>query len=400
MSDEAGLFEFESATIRSTGVRPDGAKRARNAFRQYSPPSDPMSTVRWRPTRPNPVVPGDLKAVAEFFEDAPQGRDRFRWTLRDSLDEALDGQRTGRWCYQHLRKTEKTYLGTAVEINLTREFDIEDGRDLDWRIRELEVDCKFSRDVGGWEIPMEMYVCADHGAQSAKRDQAALLVWMNDDTGEWAAGLLRTSDSRLRWRVKKETGELVRAYNRDNKRRLAEFAMDEIYWLWGGIQRDLPENLILRLSTATREKILREGSSGQERVNDLFRHVQNTLIDRNVVLTVGQQDDAPKRARDARHHLRAEGVVILGHERPHQQIAASLGLEPPRKGFWTSSRVTSVPAASARRRFFLDGSWWAPASGRDEIGSGPRFPKDWSELEVIGPKDSRTSRTDFDWAGD
>ncbi|QNG18186.1 restriction endonuclease [Rhodococcus triatomae] len=356
-----------------------------------------MSTVRYRPKQAPPSPPNDLEHVASFFESAPDGRERFRWTLRDSLDEALDGQRTGRWCYQHLRKTEKTYLGTAVEINLTREFDISDGHDLDWRILDTEVDCKFSRDLGGWEIPTEMYVCAHHGEQSADYDQIALLTWLNDDTKEWAAGLLRISDSRLRWRRDK-SGADVRAYNKDFKRRISESSLADIYWLWGGIQTDLPTNLLRHLPKSTRDEILKPGSSGQGRVDALFRHVQNRLINRNVVLTVGQQDDAPKRARDARIHLRPHGIIVLGHDRPHQRIADSLGLEIPSKGSWISTRVAPVPPDDVRSSFFLDEQWWARATGDDE-SEAPTFPtKKWDGLRFAPPAATGTSRTDITWA--
>src|SRR4051794_36388746 len=89
--------------------------------------------------------PMDLVHIVEWFEKQTDARERFRWVLRDSLDDLLDGQRTGRWCYQQLSKTEKTHLGTIVEINLGKEFDIDDGDDLDWKIAGEDVDCKFSR---------------------------------------------------------------------------------------------------------------------------------------------------------------------------------------------------------------------------------------------------------------
>ena len=44
-------------------------------------------------------------------------------------------------------------------MNLTKEFEFANGDDLDWQIAGRDVDCKFSKDLGGWEIPMEMYRC-------------------------------------------------------------------------------------------------------------------------------------------------------------------------------------------------------------------------------------------------
>ena len=338
-----------------------------------------MSKSKKRPAGTGHRAPDDLQELVAFFEGMDEGRERFRWTLRDSLDELLDGQRTGRWCYQHLMKTEKTYLGTAIEINLSREFDIEDGMHLDWSVAGAELDCKFSRDIGGWEIPMEMYVCSDHDTRSGIDDFPALLVWMNDDTSEWAAGLLRISDERLRWNRGPDS-EAIRGYNRDNKRRIALAALDEIHWLWDGLQRDLPPNLLLNLAPEVRERILRPASSGQGRVNDLFRSVQDQLVERAVVLTVGQQDDAPKRVRDARTHLRAEGIIILGHELPHRRVAQSLGLPQAQKGSWISTRVIPTEEQGGGG-FFIDGRWWKKASFSDPVAAAPKFPKVWNELQ-------------------
>ena len=108
---------------------------------------------------------------------------------------------------------------------------ISEGTDLDWEINAHDVDCKFSKDFGGWEIPMEMYLCDDH-EQSGTADHLALLVWMNDDDAQWAAGVVQIRDELLRFRTD-DSGRRRRQYNRDNKRRLNDDGMDSTYWLWG-----------------------------------------------------------------------------------------------------------------------------------------------------------------------
>ncbi len=310
----------------------------------------------------------DIEHLAAWFLSQPSERDRFRWVLRDSLDELLDGQRTGRWCYQHLTKTEKTYLGTAVEINLTREFDLADGDLLDWQIDGEDLDCKFSKDFGGWEIPMEMYHCADHGDQSGARDSVALLLWMDDDNQRWAAGVLRVSDRRLRF---KKDGS--RAYNRDNKRKISPEGLSQVSWLWGGIQDDLPENLLLHMDKRVREGIL-AWPSGQKRVNALFRELPGTLISRAAVLTVAQQDDSMKRARDARlpRNLGKEGFLVLGHQERDPQIAGLLELPVAAKGEFVSCRVTPVGPDDRRPKVFLVDSWWSIADAGDPQIEAPR----------------------------
>ena len=73
--------------------------------------------------------PGDaeLNLVRRELEELDPDGDRFAAVLRDTLDQLLDGRRRGRFDYRDLYKTEKTYMGTLVEINLQRAFDFEDG---------------------------------------------------------------------------------------------------------------------------------------------------------------------------------------------------------------------------------------------------------------------------------
>ena len=365
----------ESSSTSAGAITAHGIRRRRNVFRRLEAPAKGMEsrTQAWREVgNKNPNPPVDLEPVVEWFNQEPFSRERFRWALRDALDELMDGQRTGRWAYQHLSKTEKAHLGTAIEVNLTREFRFLDGTHLDWQIAGLDIDCKFSKDLGKWEIPMEMYLCDEHEDRQGKADFPALLTWLNDDTGEWAAGLLRITDRRLRWKTTR-SGEQARAYNRDNKRKLADATKSDIYWLWGGIQTDLPPNLLGRLSSADRDRILGNGRSGQARVNELFRTVQCRIINRRTVLTVAQQDDAPKRARDARIHLRDEGILVLGHQARHRAAAIDLGLPIPQRGEWVSVRVVRVKDSDPRPFFDVEGARWAQAlpSDEDRIAAAP-----------------------------
>ena len=331
-------------------------------------PKKPMSTGhRPPPDQTLPPAPS-IAGVVRWFEEQPDGRERFAWVLRDSLDELLDGQRTRRWCYQQLNKTEKTHLGTKVELGLTSEFDISDGTDLDWEIDGIDVDCKFSKDFGGWEIPMEMYLCDDH-EQSGTADHLALLVWLSDDDAQWAAGVLQIRDELLRFKTD-SSGSKRRQYNRDNKRRLNDEGANSAYWLWDGLQ-DLPPNLLRRTSQESRRRILLN-TSGQERVNALLREIQGEIIDRSTMVTVAQQKDPMKRARDARlpAHLGSEGFLILGHQGPDPHIARGLDLPVPEKGELVSCRV--VPAEhEASRKVWLGKGWWRLANDDEESGPSP-----------------------------
>ncbi|MGL5441991.1 NaeI family type II restriction endonuclease [Mycobacteroides stephanolepidis] len=342
-------------------------RRRRNIFREHPVPTAPMGKMpgAWTFTSEmEQQLAAELAPLVEWFNGEPECRERLRWALRDSLDELLDGQRTGRWAYHHLSKTEKTHLGTVVEVNLTKEFEFANGVHLDWQIAGTDIDCKFSKDLGGWEIPMEMYLCADHGEREGKANHPALLTWFDDTSNRWAAGLITITDERLRWKV----GGGERAYNRDNKRNLGNPAAGCVYWLWGGLQTDLPQNLLLHMDSEVRNRILSPDLSGQKRVTQLFFEIQERIVGRPTVLTVGQQDDAPKRVRDARKALRKGGIVILGHQDAHPKIAAALELPVPVKGEWIAARIVPVSETDSRPFISMHGQRWGRAhDGEPEV---------------------------------
>ena len=89
----------------------------------------------------------------------------------------------------------------------------------------------------------------DHD-QPGTANHLALLVWMNDDDAQWAAGVVQISDDLLKFKTD-DSGRRRREYNRDNKRHLNDDGMDSTYWLWGGLQ-NLPPNPLRRMSQESR----------------------------------------------------------------------------------------------------------------------------------------------------
>ena len=269
--------------------------------------------------------------------------------LRDTFDQLYDGQHSGRWAYEQLRKTEKTHMGTLVEINLHRRFGFDDGDATDYRIAGVEVDCKYSMSYGGWELPPEAvgHLC--------------LLITANDAGASWTAGLIRVREPDLRG-----------AANRDAKRQLTALSRPRIRELWPGHGR-LAENLFLRLDPQVRRRIF-AAPSGQARTNELFRSVPRRIIRRAELATVAQQDDFMKRARGnggARTHLRPEGILVLGHHEGDQRIAFSLGLPVPQKGEFISARVAPARADRADPVAVIDGRGWVLARPGDPPHPAP-----------------------------
>lgn len=80
--------------------------------------------------------------------------DLFGRAIRQSIDEVLDGPRTGRWDFSQLEKTEKTYVGTKVEIVVRDALALERGPNLDLEIEGHDVDTKWAMN-SAWQVPLE-----------------------------------------------------------------------------------------------------------------------------------------------------------------------------------------------------------------------------------------------------
>ena len=296
----------------------------------------------------------DLDIVeGELYRLDPTG-DVVAQTIRDTLDQLYDGQHTGRWSFDQLHKTEKTHMGTLIEINLHREFNFADGDATDYRIAGIEVDCKYSM-YGSWTLPPEVV------------GHLALLVTADDAVGTWRAGLMRIEE---RW--------LNLGRNRDAKATLSRVGREKIRWLWPTHGR-LPPNLFLSIPSDVRERIFaaqgrRQGYDGQARVNELFRLVHGRIVRRAELATVARQDDFMKRARGnggARTYLRPEGILVLGHQENDPRVAAALGLPVPKKGELVAARVVPAAAGDDRPAAEIGGTAWVVARTGDPVTPAP-----------------------------
>lgn len=288
-----------------------------------------------------------LELVFEELLSLDADGKRMATTLRNTLDQLYDGQHTGRFRWDQLYKTEKTHCGTLVEINLQRDFRFSDGDKLDFRIAGHEVDCKYSQRDGGWMIPNEA-----HG-------ELCLVVTADDSKSRWSAGLVRAIPAAL---------NLGR--NRDAKATLSAYGRSTIAWLQR--EADLTPNVLLSLPEDVLHRIFGH-QSGQARLNELFRLVQDRRISRGVVATVAQQHDYMKRLRyngGSRSYLKGEGIVILGDYQRHRRLAQQLGVEPAQDGESVSVRL--VPCdATTRWSAEIDGSWWRRAREDDPVVEAP-----------------------------
>lgn len=294
-------------------------------------------------------------AVAAAFRSADPDGSRAAQVFRSTFDQLYDGQRTGRFRWDQLFKTEKTHYGTLFEINMRREFDdvIDDGVLLDYRVVGEDIDCKYSQTMGKWMLPPE---CFGH---------LLLVATASDQGGTWSLGVVRASDENRR-----------ESSNRDGKTGLSKRGQTQVDWLH--LQANMPPNVLLRLDEATLAAVLLPGS-GQGRVNELLRRVTRTRIGRNTIATLAQQADYMARVRDngsgARTVLRGEGYLIPGGDyEVHRKVAIQLGIEPPQPGEVVSVRV--VPAVRGEAwTVELDGRVWRAAQDDEDVTEpAPRLP--------------------------
>lgn len=246
----------------------------------------------------------ELQQVYNWFHNFNNFNLKVGSALRQALDEVIDGVRTGRWKVELLEKTEKTYIGTKVEIILRDLFSLPRGEKLDIRVNGSEVDIKWTI-RGAWMIPQEAI------------NELCLVVTADDNKSVFSIGLIRASEPIL-----------SKSRNRDKKRSL-RVSNENIKWM--ARNSPLPINLLLHLDATVRDQIFVDHKSGQKRINQLFRLVQNQIITRTVIETVAQQKDPLKRVRDARIKLDEEGIMILaGKNIEDRQIAQIKGIPIPK----------------------------------------------------------------------
>ena len=295
----------------------------------------------------------ELDTVRELVRSADPTGERFAKVFRETFYQIYNGQKTGHYCYDQLTKTEKTHFGTLIEIAVRKEFDdiIDDGQQhhLDYRIANVDVDCKFSMRKAGWMIPVEA------------ENEIIIGLHASDEDSCFSVCVERMLVEKL-----------SKGGNRDRKRTLTKAARQEIQWIFD--DAELPVNRLLHLPDEDREAIFAQ-RSGQKRVNELFRRALGLVINREDIATVAQQSDYMKRIRGnggARSALRGEGIVILtGGYRTQREIAKKLTGQHLRSTELLALRLVraEVPGDSPAVR--IQNDWWRVARPDEEIVEAP-----------------------------
>lgn len=227
---------------------------------------------------------------------------KFSTMLRRCVDDVIMTPKTGRRSYDELEKTEKTYIGTRVEIELRAMLDLPKGK-LDTVILDHAVDIKNTMG-SNWMIPTE---AIDHPCILVAADEVRAVCYL---------GLIV---ARLEY--------LTQGQNKDSKRSVSAQGFANIFWLL--LDHAYPPNFWRTVQSDVVERIF-AGQSGNQRMANLFREIQKKPITRDVVEAVAQQQDFMRRIRSdngkgTRDHLAKEGILLLSGQYDAPLIAA-LGL--------------------------------------------------------------------------
>jgi hypothetical protein len=272
------------------------------------------------PNRPPPI---DVDPALDEVEAWVLGQDdfvgRMERLIRQGLDEVIDGGRTGRWELAQLEKTEKTYIGTKMEILIRSEFELPRQKPMDTVVAGHPVDIKWSEKRSGWQIPKEAvgHIC--------------LLVSANETRGSYEVGLVRCRPEYLN----------KGANQGDKKKTLSTLGRSRIRWVARGT---LAPNFLATLPTAIREDVFAQ-PKGQQRVTRLFALLQKTPVPRLAVVTLAQQPGDPMRRIRKDKSDRLDGLVVLGgHYNRTSEIVRKLGYTPLAKDEYMSVPRVEVEA--------------------------------------------------------
>lgn len=250
--------------------------------------------------------------------------------LRHVIDDVIKTPKTGRRSYDELEKTEKTYIGTLVEIELRNFLALKRGRfDLvvECEERSYDVDVKTTL-AGNWMIPQEVlgYPC--------------VLVSASERTGLCSVGV-----------VVARREYLTSGQNRDRKLQISAAARANIWW-WlkdepypPNFWKDVRPDSIERIFSAT---------SGNARATALFRELVGRVISRPEIEAVALQKDFMRRiradgGRGTRAALAREGIVLLSGAFDGPLIR-DLGLAAIQRSEFVAHRLTGQEQFDIARR--------------------------------------------------
>ncbi|WP_065324913.1 NaeI family type II restriction endonuclease [Tritonibacter mobilis] len=259
----------------------------------------------------------------------------FSAMLRQCVDDVIMTPKTGRRSYDELEKTEKTYIGTRVEIELRALLRLPKGK-LDTLILGKDVDIKNTMG-SNWMIPTEAI------------DHPCILVAADEKRAMCFLGLIVA-----------KLDYLTVGQNKDAKKSVSAVGFTNILWLLK--EKPYPPNFWQTVPSDAIERIF-SGSSGNQRMAALFREVQDVPIKREVIEAVAKQKDFMRRIRSdygrgTRDILAREGIVLLSGDYDSALID-QLGLANCLGSEFIAHRIRAAGSAKLARKHGFSVDWSA-----------------------------------------
>ncbi|AGL16103.1 NaeI family type II restriction endonuclease [Actinoplanes sp. N902-109] len=296
---------------------------------------NPHSLAGPKEPRPLPADPQRRLEQSLLVED-PDG-ERCGRAIRRAFDRLYDGPRTGHYTYDQLSSPRKLRLRSMVASAIAREFGFQHTGDRRFRWHGSDFVISFSVREHGWLIPW------------SEQSQLHLLITADDTRAMMRVGVIHIRQ------------DLLGVPNKDRRSTLTAESRQQIRWLYR--EAVLPLNLLATMPEADTSAIMSHRSSSR-RLTELFRRAPNRPVSDTVVATLVRQANPHRRIREARHLLRAEGILLLGapHDSP---VLQALHLQLPDR-WWMSITAgrPEIDRVVAQRldelgRFADADPWWS-----------------------------------------
>lgn len=310
------------------------------------------------PARPLPPNHPDLPLIHEICEAirvraGSKGWDDFivelPQRLRQAIDEVIDTPRTGRFELKETEKTEKTYVGTKVEILVRDYLGFPKGLKgvLDLSIDGRSVDVK-NTVTGNWMIPSEAL------------GHPCILIHEDEAKSECSFGVFI---------AKREY--LTTGANRDGKVSVSKIGKDNIHWLL--YRHAYPDNFWKHIAPDIRKWIVTP-RGGTRRLERLFLKLLGYPIPRRIVEAVAAQADFMKRIRvngGVRDSLGPKGVAVLNGTKDND-ILVSLSKPPIEADEFISIAIidesTRAKVTASGRHSYVSAIYVESEFGSDMLG--------------------------------
>ncbi len=281
-----------------------------------------------------PVLDQIALALVNAAGDLPRLKACVAAIMRENIDRVIQTPKTGRRLFSQLQNSEKTYLGTALEIDLRSSLGLQRGKAMDLEISGHDVDVKFSQ-TEAWMIPRE---CVG---------RPCILL----------SGRETQSKFSLRLIVARED-YLTQGKNQDKKRRFTAHAIRENA-LPLILNADYPRNFWLDVQDHVAVAIS-DGRSGNDRLIRLFKEVPDRIITRKIIQDVAAQLDFTRRlradkSRGTKNRLRRDSIGVLSGSNPrHRALAETLGVPVPGPTEYLAHNFLDPKEAELARRHGLE----------------------------------------------